>query len=257
MLTKRIIPCLDVKDGRVVKGVHFKDLQDAGDPVELGLRYNSQGADELVFLDITASSQKRKTTKELARRVAQKIFIPFTIGGGIRSTEDIKAILENGAEKVALNTHAVLNPEIIKKGAEIFGSQCIVVAMDVKKVDSRWKVFIYGGKQETELEALPWARQVVLYGAGEILLTSMDRDGTNQGFDLEITKKISRAVPVPMIASGGGGRFVHFKDALDKGEADAVLAASVFHYDKIKIKDLKEYLSTQNINVRRYHDKQR
>ncbi|MFO7891511.1 MAG: imidazole glycerol phosphate synthase subunit HisF [bacterium] len=251
MLTKRIIPCLDVKDGRVVKGIHFKNLKDAGDPVELGLRYNNQGADELIFLDITASARKRKTVKELAMRVAEKIFIPFTIGGGIQSTEDIKAILENGADKVALNTHAVLNPEIIKKGAEMFGSQCMVVAMDVKKVKRKWKVFIYGGTQETELEALSWARQVVQSGAGEILLTSMDRDGTNRGFDLEITRKISNSVPVPVIASGGGGELFHFREALQKGEADAVLAASVFHYGKFQIRELKEYLEEQNIRVRR------
>jgi len=251
MLTKRIIPCLDVKEGRVVKGVHFEDLKDAGDPVELGLRYNNQGADELVFLDITASAQKRETTKELARRVAQRIFIPFTIGGGIKSTEDIKVILENGADKVALNTHAVLNPEAIKEGAEIFGSQCIVVAMDVKRIKGRWKVFIYGGREETDLEAMEWARQIVRYGAGEILLTSMDRDGTNRGFDLEITKKISSSVPIPVIASGGGGEPVHFKQALQEGEADAVLAASVFHYGKFSIKELKEYLAQQNIKIRR------
>jgi len=251
MLTKRIIPCLDVKDERVVKGIHFKDLKDAGDPVELGLRYNNQGADELVFLDITASTQKRKTTKELARRVAKRIFIPFTIGGGIQSTEDIKVILENGADKVALNTHAVLNPEMIRKGAEIFGSQCIVVAMDVKKVGDTWKVFIFGGKQETGLDALDWAQQIVTYGAGEILLTSMDRDGTNRGFDLEITKKISSSVPIPVIASGGGGEFIHFKEAFQKGNADAVLAASVFHYGKIQIRELKKYLSEQNIEIRR------
>jgi len=251
MLTKRIIPCLDVKEGRVVKGIHFEDLRDAGDPVELGLQYNNQGADELVFLDITASAQKRKTTKELARRVAQRIFIPFTIGGGIKSTEDIKVILENGADKVALNTHAVLNPEMIKKAAEIFGSQCIVVAMDVKKIKGSWKVFIYGGKQETELDAWEWSQRIVRYGAGEILLTSMDRDGTNQGFDLEITRKISSSVPIPVIASGGGGELVHFKQALQEGEADAVLAASVFHYGKFSIKELKDFLAEYNIEVRR------
>jgi len=254
MLTKRIIPCLDVKDGRVVKGIHFKHLQDAGDPVELGLKYNDQGADELVFLDITASDQKRKTVKELVKRVARNIFIPFTIGGGIRSTEDIGTILENGADKAALNTHAVLNPELIRKSAEMYGSQCIVVAIDVKKIKGEWKVFIYGGKQDTGLEALSWAQRVVQSGAGEILLTSMDQDGTNRGFDLEITRKISRSVPIPVIASGGGGELVHFKEAFQIGNADAVLAASVFHYNKIQIRELKEYLFNQNIPIRRCYD---
>jgi len=253
MLTKRIIPCLDVKDGRVVKGIHFKDLQDAGDPVELGLKYNDQGADELVFLDITASDQKRKTVKDLVKKVARNIFIPFTIGGGIGSTEDIRVILENGADKVALNTHAVLHPDIIKQGAGLFGSQCIVVAMDVKKIQGEWRVFIYGGEKDTGLDALIWAQQVVQYGAGEILLTSMDRDGTSKGFDIEITKKIGSSVSVPVIASGGGGDLVHFKEAFQKGNVDAVLAASVFHYNNIKISELKEYLYNQNIPIRSYY----
>jgi len=252
MLTKRVIPCLDIKNGRVVKGIKFQSLQDAGDPVVLAKRYNEEGADELVFLDITASEQKRKLVADLAARVAKEIFIPFTIGGGIDSIADIYAVLQHGADKVAVNTAAVLNPELIRAGAEKFGSQCIVLAMDVKQMQPRkWRVFIYGGKKQTELDAVDWAKKAIDLGAGEILLTSMDSDGTQAGFDLEITRQISEVVPVPVIASGGGGEMVHFRDAITLGKADAVLAASVFHYDQIKIRDLKEYLNTCQIPVRR------
>lgn len=251
MLTKRIIPCLDIKDGRVVKGTRFQNLQDAGDPVELGYRYDREGADELVFLDITASEEKRKIVADLAARVARKIFIPFTIGGGIRSVEDMREILQRGADKVAINTAAVQQPELIREGAERFGSQCIVLAMDVKSAGrDEWKVHIYGGKKPTDLEALKWAKQAVKLGAGEILLTSMDSDGTREGFDLEITRRISESVPVPVIASGGGGEPGHFMDALTRGRADAVLAASVFHYQMIGIEELKEYLRENSIPVR-------
>jgi len=251
MLTKRIIPCLDIKNGRVVKGTQFQDLQDAGDPVELGYRYDREGADELVFLDITASEEKRQIVADLAARVARKIFIPFTIGGGIRTVDDIREILQRGADKVAINTAAVQDPEIIRKGAERFGSQCIVLAMDVKYAgENEWLVHIYGGKQPTELRAVEWAEQAVDLGAGEILLTSMDSDGTRDGFDLAITRKISGAVPVPVIASGGGGEPQHFLDAVTKGKADAVLAASVFHYEMIEIQDLKHYLKEHEIPVR-------
>lgn len=251
MLTKRIIPCLDIKDGRVVKGTNFRQLRDAGDPVELAKRYNREGADELVFLDITASEQKRKIAANLAARVAEQIFIPFTIGGGIRTVDDMSEILKHGADKVAVNTAAVKRPEVIREGAERFGSQCIVLAMDVKQIDpDHWEVYIYGGKEPTGQDTLEWALRAVELGAGEILLTSMDSDGTKAGFDLEITRRISQAVPVPVIASGGGGEPEHFRDALTTGSADAVLAASVFHYDTIRITDLKRYLKQNDIPVR-------
>lgn len=252
MLTRRIIPCLDIKDGRVVKGINFKSLRDAGDPVELGSRYNEEGADELVFLDITASSEKREIVAGLAAKVAKKIFIPFTLGGGIRSVEDMSAVLGAGADKVAINTAAVKNSGLIREGADLFGSQCIVVAMDVKcRSESNWEVYIYGGREPTGIDAFEWAMQVVELGAGEILLTSMDSDGTQEGFDLEITRKISEAVPIPVIASGGGGELEHFKDVFEKGKADAALAASIFHYDQIKISELKNYLNENDIPVRR------
>lgn len=252
MLTKRIIPCLDIKDGRVVKGTNFKDLRDAGDPVELGKRYNGEGADELVFLDITASEEKRKLVADLAARVAKQIFIPFTIGGGIKSVDDMNEVLKHGADKVAINTAAVKTPELIRQGADQFGSQCIVVAIDVKRTDEdSWSVHIYGGKEETELNAFDWAQQVTELGAGEILLTSMDSDGTKAGFDVKITRQISEAVSIPVIASGGGGKLVHFKEAITQGKADAVLAASVFHYQTISIKELKNYLSENDIPVRK------
>jgi len=252
MLTKRIIPCLDIKDGRVVKGINFKGLQDAGDPVELAARYNEEGADELVFLDITASSEKRKLVAHLAEQVAKQIFIPFTIGGGIRSVEDMSAVLHAGADKVAINTAAVLEKKLISQGASQFGSQCIVVAMDVKRVgESAWEVYIYGGKEATGIDALKWAKEVVELGAGEILLTSMDSDGTQDGFALEITRRISESVPIPVIASGGGGTPQHFFEVLSQGKADAALAASIFHYNQVKIIDLKNYLDENDIPVRR------
>ncbi len=257
MLTKRIIPCLDIKDGLVVKGIRFKQLQIAGDPLDLAKRYNSEGADELVFLDITASEEKRKLMVDLAERIAKHVFIPFTIGGGITSIEDIEMILKRGADKISMNTAAVKNPGLIGQAAERFGSQCIVLAMDVKQVSKGcWKVYILGGKERTSLDAVEWARQAVSLGAGEILLTSMDTDGTLDGFDLEITRMISEAVSVPVIASGGGGKMHHFKDALTLGKADAVLAASVFHYDEIRINDLKRYLSEKGIPVRETYDRQ-
>ena len=250
-MTKRIIPCLDIKNGRVVKGVRFEGLRDAGDPVELAERYDRDGADELVFLDITASAEKRKIVAELARRVAERIFIPFTIGGGLHSLADISAVLAVGADKVSLNTAAVKNPDLIHAAAERFGSQCVVLAMDVKRESAdRWMVYIYGGRERTELEAVEWAKRGVELGAGEILLTSMNTDGTQDGFDLEITRRISEAVPVPVIASGGGGRPEHFRDALTAGKADAVLAASVFHYGTIRIPDLKQYLRKEGLPVR-------
>lgn len=252
MLTKRIIPCLDIRDGRVVKGIKFKSITDAGDPVILGKRYNDEGADELVFLDITASQQKRKLMADLAAKIAREIFIPFTIGGGITSVEDMSEVLLNGADKIAINTAAVKNPYILLKAAKKFGSQCIVLAIDAKKiVKNKWSVFIYGGKRQTKLDAVEWAKKAVNLGAGEILLTSMDGDGTKAGFDLELTRVISESVHVPVIASGGGGELVHFKEAIMEGKADAVLAASIFHYDLIKIKHLKEYLFQNNIPIRR------
>lgn len=252
MLTKRIIPCLDIKNGRVVKGVRFRSLVDAGDPVALGRRYNDEGADELVFLDITASEQKRKLMADLAARVAKEIFIPFTIGGGIQSVADMSDVLQNGADKISVNTAAVRQPDLIRQGAYRFGSQCMVLAIDAKRTGpDKWQVYIYGGKQITSLDAISWAKQGVDLGAGEILLTSMDSDGTKAGFDLELTRRISEAVPVPVIASGGGGEMAHFLAAIAQGKADAVLAASVFHYDLIKIRDLKDYLHQNHIPVRR------
>ena len=254
-LTKRIIPCLDIKNNRVVKGIHFKSLTDAGDPVELAARYEAEGADELVFLDITASQEKRKLMAGLAAKIAKKIFIPFTIGGGIQSVADMDTVLHHGADKIAVNTAAVRNPELIREGARHFGSQCIVLAVDVKKTGrEKWSVFIYGGKKKTDLDALHWVKQAVDLGAGEILLTSMDSDGTKDGFDLRITRQVSEQVPVPVIASGGGGKPEHFYAAIQWGKADAVLAASVFHYDTIKIKELKEYLHQNGIPVRRFDD---
>jgi len=250
MLAKRIIPCLDIKEGRVVKGVSFVGLQDAGDPLELSKRYNDQSADELVFLDITASHEKRGLTLDLAARLARVIFIPFTIGGGISTTEDIHKIVTAGADKVSLNTAAVNDPELISRGAERFGSQCIVVAMDVKRTGDHWEVFTHGGRTPTGRDALEWAREVERRGAGEILLTSMDQDGQKSGYDLEITSKISKAVGIPVIASGGGGTIDHFHDALTIGHADAVLAASVFHYGTLPIPELKRALMERGIPMR-------
>jgi len=250
MLATRIIPCLDVKDGRVVKGVNFKELQDAGDPLELAQRYNKESADELVFLDITATNEGRKTMYNLASKLARELFIPFTIGGGIASVVQMADLVRAGADKVAINSAAVAKPELIREGANQFGSQCIVVAIDVKKVGKRWNVFTHAGKIDTGIEALQWAMQAEEYGAGEILLTSMDTDGQKTGFDLEITKKISTAVNIPVIASGGGGELSHFSDAVIKGKADAVLAASVFHYETFTIKQVKFHMEEQGIKIR-------
>lgn len=251
-LTKRIIPCLDVAKGRVVKGVHFKNCKDAGDPVELGKRYAEGGADELVFLDITASKEKRATMREVVKRIAQEIFIPFTVGGGIRTVDDIRILLASGAEKIALNTTAVLNPSLISEAAAAFGSQCIVVAIDVKKDEKNGKYMVYikGGTQATLLNADEWAKHVEKLGAGEILLTSMDTDGTKKGFDIPLLQKISRAVKIPVIASGGAGSLKDFKDALTRGNADAVLAASLFHFNLMSIQKVKKYLESQNIPIR-------
>jgi len=251
MLAKRIIPCLDIKAGRVVKGVSFVGLRDAGDPLELALRYNEQSADELVFLDITASHENRGLTLELAARLARVLFIPFTIGGGISTLEDIHRIVTAGADKVSINTAAVKEPELISRGAERFGRQCIVVAMDVKRrPGGGWEVYTHGGRTPTGIDAVAWAQEVVRRGAGEILLTSMDQDGRQTGFDLEVTAAISSRVNVPVIASGGGGTVQHFLDALTTGQADAVLAATVFHYGQMTVPGLKRALHEHGIPVR-------
>ncbi|MHB1452769.1 MAG: imidazole glycerol phosphate synthase subunit HisF [Saccharofermentanales bacterium] len=251
MLTKRIIPCLDVMNGRVVKGVNFVNLIDAGDPVEAAKAYNESGADELVFLDITATHENRNTVVEMVSKVADQVFIPFSVGGGIRTTEDIRAILNAGADKVSLNSAAVLNPDLIREASDKFGSQCIIVAIDVKKQeDGHYEVFISGGRTPTGLDAVEWAKKVVALGAGEILLTSMDKDGTKSGYDIEITRLISDAVGVPVIASGGAGTMEHFYDAIVSGGAEAVLAASLFHFGEITIRDLKAYLHKKGISVR-------
>ena len=246
---KRIIPCLDVKNGRVVKGVNFEGLRDAGDPVEAAIRYNEEGADELTFLDITASYEGRKPIIDIVEKVAKEVFIPLTVGGGISSLEDIYDLLNVGCDKVSINSAAVKRPEFINEAAKRFGSQCIVVAIDVKKVGNSWNVFIKGGREDTGIDAIKWAKEVVERGAGEILLTSMDTDGTKAGFDIEITKKISELVNVPVIASGGAGKMEHFKEVFENS-ADAALAASIFHFREIDIIDLKEYLKSQNISVR-------
>ena len=255
MLTKRIIPCLDVKDGRVVKGVNFVSLRDAGDPVECAKTYNLSGADELVFLDITATLESRDTTIDMVKRVASEVFIPFTVGGGIRTVDDIREILNAGADKVSLNSAAVKNPEFVREAAEMFGSQCIVVAIDVKARASGfpcgYEVVIAGGTKPTGIDALEWAKKVVALGCGEILLTSMDKDGTKSGYDNTITSMISSAVNVPVIASGGAGNLADFADAIIDGKADAVLAASLFHFGEIKITDLKDYLADREIPMRR------
>jgi len=250
MLAKRIIPCLDVDQGRVVKGVNFVNLVDAGDPVELAKFYNNEGADELVFLDITASSENRKTILEVVRKVAKEVFIPFTVGGGISRVGQVREILFAGAEKVSLNSSAVKNPQLITDAANDFGSQCIVLAIDAKKVGSSWKVFIKGGREETDLDVLDWAIKGVKLGAGEILLTSMDKDGTKSGFDLELTMAVSESVNVSVIASGGAGNESDFLDVFNQGKADAALAASLFHFGELKIKDLKKYLRKNNIEIR-------
>ncbi len=246
---KRIIPCLDVKDGRVVKGVNFVGLKDAGDPVEVAKRYNEEGADELTFLDITASHEERDTIVHIVEQVAREVFIPLTVGGGIRVLDDIYKLLNVGCDKVSINSAAIKRPEFINEGAKRFGSQCIVVAIDVKKTGDQYNVYLNGGRVDTGINALEWAKEVVDRGAGEILLTSMDADGTKAGFDLSITEQISRAVNVPVIASGGAGTMEHIKEAFEHG-ADAALAASIFHYKEIDIMDLKRYLSANGIPVR-------
>ena len=250
MVSKRIIPCLDIKDGRTVKGVNFVGLQDAGDPVELADRYSREGADELVFLDITATKEKRKTLVELVEKVARKVNIPFTVGGGISSVEDVNMLLRAGADKISINSSAVKNPALIKELANKFGSQCIVLAVDAKLIDGHWKVFLVGGRVQTELDLFDWVKEAVELGAGEILFTSMDHDGTKNGFANDTLKKLSEMVKVPIIASGGAGNMQHFCDTFKEGKADAALAASVFHYKEIEIKKLKTELRNQGINVR-------
>jgi cyclase len=250
MLTKRIIPCLDIKDNRVVKGVRFLQLKDAGDPVEVAKLYDAEQADELVFLDITASFEKRKTLVGLVEKIAQNIFLPFTVGGGIAGLDDIRALLNAGAEKVSINTQAVNYPEFITLASQRFGSQCIVVAIDAKKESLGWKVYINGGRTPTDLEALAWAQEAERLGAGEILLTSMDTDGTKDGFDLPLTKAVTEAVSIPVIASGGAGKPEHFYDCFTKTAADAGLAASIFHYQETSVRQVKEYLKERGVPVR-------
>ena len=251
MYAQRIIPCLDIKDGRVVKGVNFKSLRDAGDPVECAMAYQEAGADEIIFLDITATNSARETAAELVKQVASKVFIPITVGGGISTKEDIKNILRAGADKVSLNTAAVRNPSLIKEAAEAFGSQCVTVAIDAKrKGDGYWQVCTEGGLREELMDAVGWAMLAESLGAGEILLTSMDRDGTKSGYDIELTYAISSRVGIPVIASGGAGKLEHFREAFSKGKADAVLAASLFHYNEIPVGELKKYLSENGISVR-------
>ena len=250
MLAKRIIPCLDVDKGRVVKGVRFLNLVDAGDPVEVAKVYEEQGADELVFLDITASAEDRKITLEVVKRVAEEVFMPFTVGGGISSLEDMRRLLEAGADKVSINTSAVKNPQLIYEGAKKFGSQCIVVAIDAKRKGNGWEVYIHGGRTPTGLDAIEWAKKAESLGAGEILLTSMDRDGTKSGYDIELTKAVSKAVNIPVIASGGAGSMEHFYEAFVLGGADACLAASLFHFNEISIPELKGYLASKGVPVR-------
>ena len=250
MITKRIIPCLDIKDGRTVKGINFENIKDAGDPVELAIEYAKQGADELVFLDITATNEKRKTLSELVTRIAKHINIPFTVGGGISSIEDVSILLNSGADKISVNTSAVKNPQLIKELANQFGSQCVVLAIDTKFENNDWYVYLNGGRVKTDLKTIDWVKQAVELGAGEILLTSMNNDGTKDGFAIDITKQISEAVNVPVIASGGAGNMQHFKEIFESGKADAALAASVFHYKEIAIPQLKTYLKENNIEIR-------
>lgn len=251
MHTKRIIPCLDVKAGRVVKGTNFVGLRDAGDPVELAARYDEELADELVFLDITASVEQRKSMLDVINRTAGRAFMPLTVGGGISTVQDIRNCLNAGADKTSVNTAAVKNPELIREGAQLFGSQCIVLAVDAKRCGTgKWQVYVNGGRTPTGLDALTWIKKAVDLGAGEILLTSMDADGTQDGYDIELTRAVSEAVPVPVIASGGAGTLEHFYQVLTEGKADAVLAASVFHYRKFTIKQVKEYLQAKGVEVR-------
>ena len=252
MFTKRIIPCLDVHDGRVVKGVNFVNLVDAGDPVAVGAAYDKAGADELVFLDITASSDGRNTTVELVRNVAEKVFIPFTVGGGIRTVEDFKVLLREGADKISINSAAIMNPELISQAADKFGSQCVVVAIDAKKQeDGHWSIYKNGGRVDMHMDAVEWAMKAESLGAGEILLTSMDCDGTKAGYDIELTSAVASNVSIPVIASGGAGNMEHFYDALTEGGADAALAASLFHYKELEIRQVKDYLAEKGISVRR------
>ena len=252
MLTKRIIPCLDVNDGRVVKGVNFVNLQDAGDPVEIAKAYDKAGADEVVFLDITASSANRKTVVDMVRAVAGKVFIPFTVGGGIRTVDDFKILLREGADKISVNSSAINRPELITEAAEKFGSQCVVVAIDAKRRPdgSGWNIYKNGGRIDVGIDAVEWAKKAERLGAGEILLTSMDCDGTKAGYDIELTRAIAKSVSIPVIASGGAGTLEHFYDALTEGKADAVLAASLFHYKELEIKEVKKYLADRGIPVR-------
>lgn len=252
MLTKRIIPCLDVKDGRVVKGTQFVNLKDAGDPVEVAKFYDRSGADELVFLDITASSDARATVVDMVRKVAENVFIPFTVGGGIRTVEDFKMLLREGADKISINSSAIDRPELISEGADKFGSQCVVVAIDARRREdqSGWNVYKNGGRVDTGLDAIEWAKKANKLGAGEILLTSMDCDGTKAGYDCELTRLIVDSVSIPVIASGGAGTREHFLDALTRGGADAALAASLFHFKELEIQDLKQYLASQGLSVR-------
>ena len=254
-LAKRIIPCLDVDDGRVVKGVQFVDIRDAGDPVEVAKRYNDAGADEITFLDITASHEGRDTTLHTVEQIASQVFIPLTVGGGVRTLEDIRNLLNAGADKVGINSAAVHNPEFVREAAERFGSQCIVVAIDAKKVSAesepnRWEIFTHGGRKPTGLDAVEWAKRMTDYGAGEILLTSMDRDGTKNGFDIALTRAISDAVPVPVIASGGVGNLQHLVDGVIQGGADAVLAASIFHFGEYSVEEAKRYMQAAGVEMR-------
>lgn len=251
MLCKRIVPCLDIKDGRTVKGTNFVDLRDAGDPVELGALYAREGADELVFLDITATNEKRKTLRELVNRIAHHINIPFTVGGGISSVEDVYALLQNGADKISVNTAAFKNPALVNELAKEFGSQCVVLAIDTRKEeDGEWYVYLNGGRVKTDIKCKDWAKQAVDLGAGEILLTSMNHDGTKAGFAIDITRELATTLPVPVIASGGGGTMEHFVDVFNNAKADAALAASIFHFKEISIPELKGYLQEQKIHIR-------
>jgi len=250
MLKKRIIPCLDIKDGRTVKGVNFIDIRDAGDPIELAKRYVNEGADELVFLDITATVEKRKTLAELVKKIAQQINIPFTVGGGINTLEDAKAVIKAGADKVSINSSAVKHPNLITQIANEFGSQCVVVAIDTKNITNEWIVFVHGGRTATELNTIKWAKQVEALGAGEILLTSMNNDGTKSGFAIDICDAVSNAVNIPVIASGGAGAKQHFKEVFEQTKVSAALAASIFHFNEIPIPELKNYLKQENIAVR-------
>ena len=253
-LSKRLIPCLDVDKGRVVKGVNFVDIRDAGDPVEIARRYNEEGADEITFLDITASHEERDTTLHTVERMASEVFIPLTVGGGVRQISDIRNLLNAGADKVAINSAAILNPDFVQEAADRFGSQCIVVAIDAKQVawgkKCKWEIFSHGGRKATGLDAIDWAKKMARFGAGEILLTSMDRDGTKNGFDLDLTASISGSVPVPVIASGGVGTLQHLADGITKGKADAVLAASIFHFGQFSLSEAKKFMLGQGINVR-------